>query len=63
LKYLQVTGVVTQEQLLAGLKRYTKRPTYIQKCLYHLFKWTEKYNTPKVDIIQVIKILALTFEV
>ncbi|XP_015380158.1 PREDICTED: protein zyg-11 homolog B-like [Diuraphis noxia] len=51
---LVVTGVVTQEQLLTGLKRYTKRPTYIQKCLYHLFKWTEKYNCPKVDIIQLI---------
>ncbi|XP_050440716.1 protein zyg-11 homolog B-like [Adelges cooleyi] len=51
---LVVTGVVTQEQLLAGLRRYTKRQTYIQKCLYHLFKWTEKYDSPKVEIIELI---------
>ncbi|XP_025424633.1 protein zyg-11 homolog B-like [Sipha flava] len=51
---LVVTGVVTQEQLLTGLKRYPNRPTYIQKCLYHLFKWTEKYISPKVDIIELI---------
>ncbi|XP_050534870.1 protein zyg-11 homolog B-like isoform X2 [Daktulosphaira vitifoliae] len=51
---LVVTGVVTQEQLLTGLRRYTKRPTYIQKCLYHLFKWTEKYDSPKVEIIELI---------
>lgn len=46
---------MTQEQIFTSLKLYSLRPTYIQRCLYHLIKWIKLYNSPKVDIIQVFK--------
>lgn len=53
----QVTGIMIQEQLLGSLKYYTERGSYIELCLKSLFNRTFEYNSPKADIIKVIKFI------
>ncbi|XP_075228477.1 protein zyg-11 homolog B-like isoform X2 [Lycorma delicatula] len=51
---LQVAGTATEEQILLGLKRYTSRPWFVQKCLYNLFRLTPTFTDARVDIIELV---------
>ena len=48
---LTVTGRANEKQILASLKRYIHRPTYIQKALFHLFTLTQVSQLFSVKII------------
>ncbi|KAL1117386.1 hypothetical protein AAG570_004712 [Ranatra chinensis] len=51
---LQVGGVATEEQILLALKRYANRTSYVQKCLYNLFRLTPTFTEPRVDVIELV---------
>ncbi|XP_049783276.1 protein zyg-11 homolog B-like isoform X2 [Schistocerca cancellata] len=53
-KNLVVAGTGTEAQIMEGLKRYTARPFYVQKCLYHLFRLTPSFTDARVDIIKLV---------
>ncbi|CAG5084820.1 Similar to Zyg11b: Protein zyg-11 homolog B (Mus musculus) [Cotesia congregata] len=51
---LIVSGMATEAQILEALRRYPHRPTYVQKCLYNLFRLTPHFSEPRVDVIKLV---------
>lgn len=58
---LQVTGTATEKQIMETLKRYTTRPSYFQKCLYHLFREMPDVTDARSDIIKVCLLMNHSF--
>ena len=50
---LQVSGTASEAQLLESLSRYIGRSHYMQKALYHMFRFTQTYANVRGDIIKV----------
>lgn len=50
----KVSGMATEAQILEALRRYPHRPTYVQKCLYNLFRLTPHFSEPRVDVIKLV---------
>jgi len=53
-KHMKVTGEATEGQILEALRRYSTRPVYVQKSLFHLFSITQVLGEPRKDVIEVI---------
>ncbi|XP_076353569.1 protein zyg-11 homolog B-like [Tachypleus tridentatus] len=51
---LVVTGSAKESQILEALRRYPLRPLYIQKSLYYLYSYTQRYSEPRTDVIKLI---------
>ncbi|XP_017762696.1 PREDICTED: protein zyg-11 homolog B-like [Eufriesea mexicana] len=51
---LIVTGTATESQILEGLRRYTCRPVYLEKCLFNLFRLTHNFLESRIDIIKLV---------
>ena len=49
-----VSGHASEEQLKESLRRYHKRPAFIQKSLFHLYNYTLSYSEPRPDLIELI---------
>ena len=49
-----VSGNGSEEQIKESLRRYQKRPAFIQKSLFHLYNYTLTYSEPRPDLIQLI---------
>lgn len=59
---LTVTGSGNEAQVLEALRRYKTRPCYVQKSLYHLFRLTQNYSTPRRDMIEIVTGCARTYK-
>ncbi|XP_033103577.1 protein zyg-11 homolog B-like [Anneissia japonica] len=53
-KDLQVSGHVTEKQVLEGLRRYTSRGQYVHKLLCGLFSLTQYLSEPRPDIVELV---------
>ncbi|XP_076242174.1 protein zyg-11 homolog B isoform X3 [Calliopsis andreniformis] len=51
---LVVSGTATESQILEALRRYTCRPFYLEKCLFNLFRLTQNFLKPRVDVIKLV---------
>lgn len=51
---LVVTGTATESQILEGLRRYTCRPLYLEKCLFNLFRLTHNFLESRIDVIKLV---------
>lgn len=51
---LVVTGTATEAQILEGLRRYTSRPLYLEKCLFNLFRLTHNFLESRIDVIKLV---------
>ncbi|KAI5729758.1 protein zyg-11 homolog [Diaphorina citri] len=53
---LQVAGTVNETQIILSLELYCSKQSYVQKCLYKLFRLTQDYHTsdPRPDIIRLV---------
>ncbi|KAK2723083.1 protein zyg-11 homolog B-like [Artemia franciscana] len=51
---LIVTGSATEQQVLEALKRYLIRPSYVQRALYDVFRLTQSFNEPRVDVLKLV---------
>ena len=51
---LVVSGTATESQILEALRRYTCRLLYLEKCLFNLFRQTQNFIEPRVDVIKLV---------
>lgn len=51
---LVVSGTATESQILEAFRRYTCRPLYLEKCLFNLFRLTQNFLEPRVDVIKLV---------
>jgi len=51
---LIISGSATENHIVEALRRYEKRPCYVQRSLHNLFKFTQTLSKPRPDLIKVI---------
>ena len=51
--YIQVTGEATEKQILAALRRYPNRSSYMTEILRRLFHLSKDWTDKKFDVLQV----------
>ena len=51
--YIQVTGEATEKQILAALRRYPNRSSYMTEILRRLFHLSKGWTDKKFDVLQV----------